>query len=123
MPCVSVPRPAASPPSFQPLRSRTTLFAWMSRALPAPGVCGTPWLVIIVVIIGEAVFILSILKLVVQGGKFFVVLLLVHVFLQAFKGRFARLFFVGLDLIEGCRSQLFLSVDVSIIINRGDISR
>src|SRR5262249_34840826 len=94
------------------------------RMLYSPGVCGTPWSVIIVVVIGEAVFILSILKLVVQGGKFFfVVVLLVHVFLQAFKRRFARLFFVGLNFIKGCWSQLFLSVGVSIIINRGDISR
>jgi hypothetical protein len=29
-----VPRPAARPPSLKPLRSSTTLFVWMSMALP-----------------------------------------------------------------------------------------
>src|SRR5262249_32616463 len=51
---------------------------------------------------------------------FFVVLL--YVFLQAFQGRFTRLFFVSLSILEGHWGQFLFFVSVGII-NRWDISR
>src|SRR5215813_3268995 len=95
-----------------------------AKAPNSPGGLSTLWsIIIIVIIIDEAVFILSIFELVVQRGEFFFVLLVFHLLPQAFQRRFTRLFFVSLNVLEGCRGQIFFSFSVSVIINRWDISR
>src|SRR5262245_38771338 len=92
-----------------------------NRRLPPPVVRSTSLSIIIVIVIDEAVFILSILKLVVQCRKCFFFLLLFHLFFQALKGRLTRLFFVSLNVLEGCWGQLVLGI--SIIIDSRDVSR
>src|SRR4030095_13886112 len=76
---------------------------------------------IVVVVVRETIFLLSILKLVVEVGEFFLlVLIILEFFFQAFKRGFAPIFFfVGLNVIEGCWDDLFLR----IIVDTRDIHR
>ena len=71
--------------------------------------------IIIVVVVRETIFLLSILKLVVQVGEFVLfVLIILEIFFQAFKRGFAPIFVViGLNVVEGCWDDLFLRISVS----------
>src|SRR6266446_3772695 len=74
---------------------------------------------IVVVVVCETIFLLSILKLVLQVGEFvFFVLIILELFFQAFKRSFGPIFFcVDLSVVEGCWDDLFLR----IIIDTRDI--
>jgi hypothetical protein len=70
----------------------------------------------------ETIFLLSILKLVVQVGEFFLfVLIVLELFFEAFQRSFAPIFFlvVGLNVVESCWDDLFLC----IIVDTWDICR
>src|SRR5262244_3752886 len=77
--------------------------------------------IVIVVVVRETIFLLSILKLVVQVGEFLLfVLIVLDLFFQAFKRGFAPIFVVvGLNVVESCWDDLFLR----IIIDTWDIRR
>src|SRR5262249_46908521 len=75
---------------------------------------------IIVVVVRETIFLLSILKLVVQVGEFFLFVFILELFFQAFKRGFAPIFFfVGLNVVESCWDDLSLR----IIVDTWDIRR
>src|SRR5713101_5572419 len=82
---------------------------------------GLPPSIIIVVVVQETVFFLSLLKLLVQCGEtvLLLVFLLFKPFLQAFQRRFARLFVVGLNVFEGGWDDLLFWV----IIDTREITR
>src|SRR5947209_3556150 len=90
------------------------------RTQHPPVMRSMPRSIIIIIVIDEAVFILSILKLVIQCGDLFL-LVFFHPFFQAFKGRFTRLLFVSLNVLEGYRGELFLGL--CVIIDSWDIGR
>src|SRR5262245_5592649 len=76
---------------------------------------------IVVVVVRETIFLLSILKLVVQVGESVLfVLIILKLFFQTFKRGFAPIsFFVDFNVVEGCWDDLFLR----IIIDTRDIRR
>src|SRR5512134_3588327 len=93
--------------------------AWTGRGSP-PVARGILPSIIIVVVVCETIFLLSILKLVIQVGEFFLfVLVILDLFLQAFKRGFAPILVVDFHFVEDFWDCLFLR----IIVDTWDIRR
>src|SRR6266536_5221822 len=80
------------------------------RSMTSPPVAlSLPPSIIIIFVVHETIFFLRVLKLVVHFRELVLLILLIlfKICLQAFKRRFARLFFVGLHVFEGRWDDLF----------------